>query len=178
VEQAIERTLPTRAGERYPKVFELARELKALPRLTDAEPLALRPVVKEWHRRALPVIRTKAFDVTYSDFLRGWKRVKIPAGSGPLEAAMERARKEELPPEARNFDDPKVRLLVALCRQLHRTAGGAVWFLACRSAGKLLGIHYKTAWRWLVYLEDVGLLERVSTGNLKTKKANEYRYLG
>ena len=62
-------------------VFELARALKAIPALADAEARDSRDPVRRWHERALPIIGTKPFDETWADFVTAWPRVKHPKGS-------------------------------------------------------------------------------------------------
>jgi len=153
----------------------LARRLKSLPHLTDAHVSNLKPTVQQWHKLALPVIRTKPFEETWLDFAQGWARVKYPGGTGPLAALWSLAISEALPPRALAYEQESVRLLVGLCYQLQRHAGRGTFFLACRTAGALLGVDHTTAWRWLNLLDIDGVLCKVSTGNLATHKANEYR---
>jgi hypothetical protein len=176
-EQAILRTLPTREGERHWKVFELARELKALPHLSDADPASLEPVVRHWHSQALPVIRTKPFEETLTDFLLGWDKVKFIAGQGPLDVAFARSQ-ERMPEVARRYEDPGVRNLVSLCAELQRMAGDRPFFLACRSAGRLLGVSHVTAWRWLALLQCQKVLRLAAKGGREIRKANEYHFDG
>ncbi len=177
VEMAVMRTLPTRAGERHGKLFDLARQLKALPHLADVDTLALRSVVQQWHRLAVPVIRTQAFEESWIDFLQAWERVRFPAGTSPLDLALQQARQTSPPVKALRFEHAGIRLLVALCWQLHLAAAGGTWFLGCRTVGKLLGVDHSTAWRWLYLLEAEGVLARVSTGSKAAKKASEFRYV-
>jgi hypothetical protein len=177
VEQAILATLPAGEGRRHRALFHLARQLKALAHLADADPVALKPVVKRWHTLALPVIRTKPFEESWLDFVDGWKRVQFPAGTGPLQALWSRALAEPLPPEALAYEEEGVRRLVALCFQLQRRAGAGTFFLACRTAQDVLGLDsHVTAWRWLRILELDGVLVRASTGSKASRLANEYRY--
>ena len=166
LKEAIEATLPDGPGKRNQAVFNFARHLKALPHLADAPVQPLRPIVQEWHRRALPVITTKPFDETWLDFMFAWKNVKVPMGSGPLELAAEA------------YDIPEVRLLASICRELQRHAGDGVFFLACRTAQRLLGIErHETAWRWLLLLEGDDLLH-VETRGDRSGRATRYRYMG
>src|SRR5262249_6565198 len=74
---AIEASLAAGPGQRNRKVFDLARRLKAMAGL-DTSPAMLRGIVKEWHRRALPVIRTKDFVETWTDFQTAWLNVRTP----------------------------------------------------------------------------------------------------
>ncbi len=76
-EQAISATLPTMPGQRNRCIFQLARHFKSISSLHSAAPGKLRPIVQEWHRRALPTIGTKPFLDTWADFLR------LEEGQGP-----------------------------------------------------------------------------------------------
>jgi hypothetical protein len=177
IDRIIVATLPTGEGRRHRAVFELARELKALPHLAEAGLPNLKPIVRRWHQLALPVIRTKPFEETWLDFADGWQRVEYPAGTGPMELVWRRALAEALPPAALEYEGQGVRTLVALCYQLQGQAGKGTFFLACRTAGKLLEVAPTTAWNWLRLLEIDGVLRKVSTGSKATRKANEYRYV-
>lgn len=55
-------------------------------------------------------------------------------------------------------------------------AGDSPFYLACRSAGELLGITHVTANRWIRLLENEGILTRIQTGT--RSKASEFRYVG
>jgi hypothetical protein len=101
VQAAIARTLPSQTGRRNRKVFDLARELMAIPELAGAEPAQLRPIVKEWHERGLAAntIKTKDFARTWTDFITSWGRIEHPAGQGTIEAAFGEAA--SLPPSPR-----------------------------------------------------------------------------
>jgi hypothetical protein len=173
----VARTLPEGPGRRHRKLFDLAWGLKALPHLADADPLSLEAVVRKWHELATPFIRTKDWDASWADFLDGWSRVRAPEGEGLVDSLFRAARDGPLPAAAARFESPEVKQLVALCVALQRHAGDEPFFLDCRNAGRLLGVEHTTAWRWLVYLERVGVLRRVATGSLGSKKANEYRFL-
>jgi hypothetical protein len=174
---AILASLPSGAGQRHRALFALARRLKALPHLADADLACLRPLVRRWHELALPVIRTKPFEESWVDFAEGWRLVKLPAGAGPLEALWAEALAAPLPPAAMGYGDEGVRRLVAFCYRLQRHAGRSPFFLACRTAGALLGTNHVAAWRWLRLLEIDGVLARVSTGSRAKRRANEYRYV-
>jgi hypothetical protein len=177
VEQAILRTLPTRPGQRHRKVFELARELKALPHLFDADPASLEPVVRHWHALALPVITTKPFEETFIDFLLGWDKVKFVSGEGPLDVAFARCR-DRVPEVALRYDQLEFRDLVCLCAELQRMAGARPFYLACRSAGRVLGVSHVRAWRWLGLLQVQKVLRLATKGEYETKKASEYYFEG
>jgi len=177
-ERAILDTLPEIEGQRNRRLFDLARRLKALPYLADADVSSLEPIVRRWHTMALPVIRTKNFSDTWIEFTLAWQKVRYPFGSGPVRELFQQAIQEPLPRKACKYDSEAVRQLVALCAALQRYAGDQVFFLACRTAGHLLGISHVAAWKILRMLEMDHVLRRMKTGTKKEKKANEYRYIG
>lgn len=176
IESAIKSTVPTGPGRRYHQLFAFARQLKGIPALADADRGTLRALVTKWHCRALPYIATKAFDESWADFLNAWKQIRFPAGTGPLAAALEAAISSPLPAEAYPFEIPALRNLVALCQKLQMIAGDAPFYLACRSAGELLGVTHVAANRWIRLLENEGILIRIRTGT--RSKASEFRYVG
>ena len=176
---AIADTQPQCEGQRHRAVFELCRRLKAIPSLADADPAKLRPFVKEWHRLASPIIQTKEFSATWADFLSGWRKVKAPAGQGPIDEAFQRAQKAKPPAKAAHWypDEPKVILLAALCRELQLCDRNADFFLDCRTAGRLLGVSHNKAWSWLDMLCGDGILELRDKGSLAKHRASQYRYV-
>src|SRR5262249_40909354 len=174
-------TPPTGAGQRHRRVFDLARRLKAIPSLADLAPGDLRPFVKEWHRRALPAIATKSFADSYADFIAAWGKVRHPAGQGPVDAAFLRAVKATPPQRVAELypddADQPIRLLASLCRELRRSAGDADFYLDCRTAGRLLGVSHKRAWRYLNALCADKVLELRERGDLATRRASSFRYI-
>jgi len=177
MEKLIRATLPAAAGERNRQVFKLARSLKALAGDIDVEPTTFRNVVKRWHELALPVIRTKAFEETWIDFLQGWSKVKFGAGMDPVKIAMESACKAEPPGAVREYQ-PGVQLLAALCRELQKLHGTQPFFLSCRKAGTELEVDHATANRWLYLLVSEGLLVETAKGSQSSRRATRYRYVG
>ena len=180
VEEAIASTLPQGEGQRNACVFEFARTLKAIPEYADADPCDLRPLVREWHRRALPVIRTRPFEETWTDFVYGWGRVMFPKGQEPMAEIFAKALEADVPAVAQEYEQPQVRLLAALCRELQRASGDNPFYLACRTAGKLLGVKHMTASRWLYLLTIDGVLAVVEKGGRSgtARRATRYRYVG
>jgi hypothetical protein len=178
IEQAINGSLPSRPGQRHRQVFELVRALKGIPDLRQSAVRDLKPIVREWHKRALPVIATKSFDETWSDFINGWGKVKYPKGVDSLQEAYKKALSKPDPPEAAEFDAPEIRLLIKICRELQLALGQEPFFLASRKAGQLLGSDHTTASRWLRLLVVEGLLEIAKIGGPSTMKATRYYYRG
>lgn len=67
VERAIELSQPMQYGQRNQAIFQLCRNLKAIPELRRADLDTLQPIVRKWHKLALPQIRTKDFAETWED---------------------------------------------------------------------------------------------------------------
>lgn len=178
IERAIAQTLPTGPGQRHRQVFELARALKAIPALSDAEPSSLRDPVRRWHELAKAVITTQPFEETWIDFIRAWPKVKFPKGAEPMAGLFARAAGSSLPEVASQYEQAGLRLLVSLCREMQRTCGDGPFYLSCRTAGRLLHVEHTTAWRWLFLLESDHVLDVAERGGSKTQRATRYRYLG
>ncbi len=169
--------LPSRVGERNRCIFELARALKAVPGLADAAAVDLRGAVRLWHERALPIIGTKPFDDTWSDFCVAWPAVRFPKGQGPMALIAQQVDAGGLPATAEPYDAPETRRLVAICRELQRVCGDAPFFLASRTAAEMSGLpDHVTAWRRLRMLETDGVLRAVQRGD--QHRATRYRYVG
>jgi hypothetical protein len=173
VEQAIARTLPTGPGQRNRRLFDLAQALKGI--MPGAIPDTLRPTVREWHRRALPFIRTKDFDETWADFLVAWERVKRPAGCS-LQAALAAITHEPAPPVADRYDGA-LRTLVALCWQLQRQWGRRAFPLPCRIAADVIGVSPLKAWQMLEALRIDRVIRLVKKGSKATGRASEWRFI-
>ena len=90
---------------------------------------------------------------------------------------LERAVTTDLPTVALQYEQPELRMLVALCRELQRAAGDGPFWLACRTVERLLGVGRVTAWRWLGLLVDDKILYLVEKGDRRTGRASRYVYI-
>ncbi len=86
-------------------------------------------------------------------------------------------QREPLPPAADKYKEPKLKLLLGLCRRLQRASGSQPFFLSCRTAGKLLEVDHLRAWRWLFLLVHNRDLEQVEKGDRAKRRASRYRYV-
>ena len=180
ISRVIQETLPKAIGQRNKLVFELCRGLKSIPALADTphDELAMfKPIVREWHRLALPFISTKPFEETWIDFLRGWPRVKFAKGTEPMSAILKAAVEREVPACAADYEQPQLQLLVKVCRELQRVTGDGPFFLSSRTAGSLLEVDHSTAWRWLYLLKCDGVLTEVEKGDVVRRRATRFRYV-
>ena len=176
ITRAIAETLPTGEGQRNKALFRFTRKLKGIPALADADPNELRSIVLRWHEAALPFIRTQSPEETQADFIRGWPKVKHPAGV--LRRLLDEALAESLPACCKRYPTPAVKRLIALCRKLSHHWQPKPFPLACRSAGELLRVSHTTANSWLFLLTEDGIIELVETGSQKTRRASRYFYRG
>lgn len=172
IENAICMTVPDGERQRNRKIFDFARRLKGM--MPDAPKSELKELVRQWHSRALPFIRTKGFDMTWAEFLTSWKRTRKGAMLEPYEVALRTADAAEPPASAMQYEDPQVRRLVGWCREMQR-ASEETFFLATRVIGRLLGISHTQAGKWMFMLEEDGILSMVSQGNRVT--APHYNYV-
>lgn len=180
VETAIVATQPQAVGQRHRCVFELCRVLKAIPDFAGRDLDTLRPIVEDWHRRALPVIGTKDFIDTWADFVSGWEKVRYPSGDGPVDIAFRRGLRRSPPQKAVELygDTSPILALASLCRELQRQRAEGEYFpLDCRTASRLLGVDKSTAWRHLKVLCVDGILVAGSKGSRAERKASEFLYV-
>ncbi len=160
--------MPTGAGQRNKKAFLLARYFKLLmPSVSMDE---LKPIVQEWHRRALPFIRTKDWHTTWVDFCDSWESVKYL--SGILDGVMNNL--PELPPDcAASEYGPHSEKLFQICIGLQHHEAKNPFFLSCTIAGKLIGIDRSDAAKLLKRLCKLRLLQLETKG--VSGRASRYR---
>ncbi len=176
VERAIEATQPTKEGQRNDAIMPLCQWLKAIPELKDLSAKALKPIIKQWHEQAYNVIGTKPFTDTWRDFVHAWKRVKWPKGDVMLAQAIRMALKSEKKlPEEQEYDTEEAQYLLRVCYFLQEIIGNEPFFLASRTAGGILGISRRDAYKLLemfVADEKLKLIEKHTS-----RKAPRYRYI-
>ena len=178
VKRAIVATMPTAFRQRHDLLFKFARWLKGHPALVDAPAAALKPYLRQWHQAALPKIRTKAFEDSWFDFAEGWSKVRHPMGSGPMGEILKRAVAAEPPAVAMQYEQPALRLLVSLCRELQREAGRRPFYLSVRTAAEQIGVSPSQAATWLNGLVIDGILKLVRKGDRRKRKSKRVPLCG
>jgi hypothetical protein len=165
---AIAETLPTGPGQRNRRLFDLARRLKAIA--PDTTPESLEGIVRDWHARALPIIRTKDWPTSWLEFREAWANVKRPAGATMADIL---AAAAAVTPAIAD----SIERLKALCRALQEHHGSCrPWPLSCRLAGSTVGISHDTAARILRLLRKEGFIELTTpAGREGSGRAAEYR---
>ncbi len=178
IQPLIDQTLPKAYGSRRKQLFKLACLIRVDSLWKDVPIHDLKSPVRQWHEQALPNIRSKCFDETWSDFVEAYGNVDLSRCGDAAAMAMKRADAKELPPEALKYESPLVRRLVALCAELARNAPDGIFFLSCRKAASVLGgDDYKLANRHLNMLEADRVLQLKERGGPHNNKSNRYRYL-
>lgn len=155
-------------------LFQLAREIcgleERLHRRLSCE--AILTVGKQWQTankdHLLP-------DHDYNaELIDKLSLVRNPAGA-VLAEVLACAKDSPDIPQTVSFRE-NLQLLAKLCRELQRRAGDHTFFLAGRSAARLLGEPHTTVASWLRgFCGRLGLLKLVSRG--VTGRASEYRYI-
>jgi hypothetical protein len=177
IEAAIVATVPTGAGMRHRAIFDFGRWLKAIPELAQRPAPDLLPVLKQWHERARPVIRTKPFEETKLDFLESWDKIEHPKGKERIRMSFDMALKADLPKCAQDYESDQIKLLIGFCRELQRAAGDEPFYLACRAAAPLLETTHTQVNRWLRLLCLDKVLRVVEKGERGKRRASTFRYL-
>lgn len=133
------------------------------------------------HFRHMKYHVTRMAEETWIDFLKAWPRIKYAKGKEPMAKIFERAVRLEPPKIAVEMhpDHGKLKILVALCKELQRAAGDSPFYLSIRTAGRLLNVTPVTANRWLFLLTSDGILKLVSRGGTAdtVRQASRYRYV-
>ena len=159
-------------------VFEFARMLKGISGFEALEPEYRRDVVRVWWETHKDTILEQpdgpqTLDEAQLCFDAAWPKAKYPPGQIE-KVIMERARAEQ-PPEADQFDDPVIRLLVSICYHLQDLSGSEPFYLAGSMAARLCGRTQPWAARMLRGLVERGILKIEKEGT--AKKAIRYRYI-
>ena len=110
-------------------------------------------------------------------FLDAWPKVKIV---DILKRAVQMAQKSPIVYKGTKLR-PKQQYFASVCKYMQDIVGpGQVFYLSSYQAAESIiadeGKH-RQAHRYLGSLCTLGILEKVSTGNFASRKANEYRYI-
>jgi hypothetical protein len=97
-------------------------------------------------------------------------------GEGVVAQAWKSAQEKPLPLEAiKHFEHGKLRILVALCRELQSIAGKEPFYLSARTVQQLFKLDgHATAARWLRSLCVLQILTEIEKGS--GIRASRYRF--
>lgn len=169
-------TVPLHEGERNRALFELARRLKAVK--PDVSEVERRALVQQWHKAHYMVIRTKAFSVSWDDFERAFRSVRVLPGETMNRLLAGVNLHAPLPPNLLSMGyGPHEAPLWHICRALQMHAGEEPFFIGSRTAAELLGnCDHKSAAAMLRSFVRDGVLQLVSKG--AGRVASRYRMPG
>jgi hypothetical protein len=117
-------------------------------------------------------------DEYYAEFLDACHYARIGLDQNPIEVAVCRAKAAPLP-QVRGFTDERIRLLVAICRELQQITGCNPFFLPTRKLAEALGAHWTQVARWLRILEDPLQVIHLAPGEVRRRggsRSPRYRY--
>jgi hypothetical protein len=164
---------PTNYHQNNPSLFKLARLVKSYENAigrpaTQAE---LEFVFDRWSLIARPFWRRELTrDDYYAEFLEAYSYARIGLDENPIELAVCRAKRAPLP-EVRGFTDERIRLLVAICREIQQITDANPFFLPTRKLGEILGVHYTRVARWLQALEFLQIIH-LAPGEVRRRGGN------
>ena len=162
-------------------LFNLGRLVKSYEKAVGrpATPAELQCVFDRWcllSRRFWRPELTR--DDYYAEFLDAYSYARMGLDENPIELAVCRA-KAALLPQVPGFTDERVRLLVAICRELQQITGGNPFFLPTRKLAVTLGVHWTQVARWLRILANPLQVIHLAPGEIRRRGGNRsprYRY--
>jgi len=173
---------PANQHENHGRLFFLARGIRALE-LQEGRTWTLHALRREifapWYAGNSHLRPEQSRDAYLLEFLAAYEDVQHPLGDGVLDRTWALAIATVPPEAAMQFEDPKIRLLVAWCAQLQRAVGGGAFFLSTRTVAVRLQLaSHSTAAMWLHALVKLGILVEVSKGGIEGRSATTFRYVG
>lgn len=179
VEDALRVSTPTTAHQNYRLALVLARAVKALEKQASKlfTPEQHRDIHNQWLTRAAQFLRPGQTQEDYfMEYLNAYKLAKFPLGSVVLAQALEAAKKKPIPSAALAWtDNPDVRLLAAICRELQIIHGSEPFYLSGRMVQKIFKHDtHATGAKWLRSFCVMEVLKEVEKG--KGLKASRYRF--
>ena len=109
-------------------------------------------------------------DDYWAEFLEAYCYARIGLGENPIEVALSRAKAGPLP-DVPGFADERVRLLAAICREIHLLTGSNPFFLPTRKLGEVLGVDCSRAAQWLRALEGLRVIH-LAPGEVRKRGGN------
>lgn len=178
--EAIQRALPTQAGQNWRLSFVLARGIKTIEkqrgsRFSGKELIA---AFKTWHSQNRFLRPGQDVEEYYWEFDRAYASAKYAFGEGQMQDAWERALQSEVPEKAMVLPGKKAQQVAALCRELQEQAGSEPFYLACRTVAQLLKHNSHSAAAAIMRaLVDCEIIQAVEVGGPHNNKATRYRFI-
>jgi hypothetical protein len=176
--QAVEISL--QGGFHANSIFVFCRALKAFEVTNKVKLPAqeLEGAFAQWWNSAQPLLPDAPdFDEYRFEFQRIFAKTRTLLGSNPLAEAIRMAESAPLPPQAKPYQSPRIKRLIAVCFHLQSMAGNAPFFLSVRDAAKIVGVKKpETGASFLNGLVSDGILAIVQKGKPDGNRATRYRF--
>jgi hypothetical protein len=166
LKEIIKRTLPTGPGQRHKMILQFARRLKASEGGRAKLPEEMLGEFCEWFAKAVRLVRTKDWKISYAEFCEAWRHSTCPLGSVVSTAICDDKAIAPL---------DRLRLAVGRLQMLY---GARPFPLSDRTAGQLIGVSKTRARDLLNKLLLSGDLIAVKSPSFAKRKATEYLYTG
>jgi hypothetical protein len=181
VEDVLRVSKPSSPHQNYPLALVLARGVKALEaqRKKPFSPEEHQDIHNRWIMEAAPFLRPGQSKGDYfMEYLNAYRLAKYPLGSLKMGQALHAAKQNPLPPDALTWtENPEIRVLAALCRELQKMEGEKPFFLSARTVQTIFKHpSHAIGARWLRSFCVMGILTEIEKG--KGFKASRYRYCG
>jgi hypothetical protein len=161
---------PTDHHQNNGSLFKLARSVKSYEQSVGraATQRELEFVFDRWSSVADGFWRHGSTrDDYYAEFLECYHYAHTGLS---IEVAVSHAKAAPLP-EVQGFTDERIRLLVAICREMQEITGANPFFLPTRTLGEILEVHYSQVARWLRALEVLEIIH-LAPGEVRTRGGN------
>lgn len=154
----IAQVAPTDYHQNNTSLFKLARLVKSYENAIGSPATELERlfVFDRWCLVARRFWRPELTrDDYYAEFLEACSYARMGLDENPIEVAVTRAKAAPLA-QVQGFTDERIRLLVAICREMQQIANS--FFLPTRKLAEILGGHWTHVARWLRALEALGII--------------------
>jgi hypothetical protein len=176
----ITQVAPTDYHQNNASLFKLARLVKSYENAIGrpATVLERQFVFDRWCLLARRCWRPELTrDDYYAEFLDACSYARIGLDENPIEVAVSRAKAAPLP-QVQGFTDERIRLLVAICREMQQITGANPFFLPTRTLDEILRVHFTQVARWLRVLEFLRIIH-LAAGEVRRRggsRSPRYHY--
>ncbi|MEI6166974.1 MAG: hypothetical protein WCS52_07245 [bacterium] len=167
-------TLPTRLGKWDKSILDLARGLKFEAGMAGQSVDVLRPIVEEWHMKAIRILGDRRWAYTWYSFVYSWRHARVPLTGDPILVAMQNVV-DDPPSIPAWIKDKNLRLIYVTLLRLSEQDGGR-FFVSCRKLGEMLGMSHETARSRLKVLLAAGVIEKAKAHT--PSRATRYLWRG
>jgi hypothetical protein len=178
IEDALRVSMPHKKHENNACLFKLARAIKALEVKGEKfDSPKFESVFDAWFSQAKEFLRDgRSREDYYLEFMYACEKAKFPLGGVRVPEAWARATSQPLPREAMNWDNPKLRLLIAFLKQLQEMAGPEPFYITLRDCAAFLQQEsHTTVFKWMAALTRLGYIKVAKPGN--EHQATRYFYI-